>query len=1766
MKQLILTLAILCMLAHGFAVGSVKLSDTNNSINVVSSGENETILQYRISHFDRERVTIGGKEWFHINLPGEGISQDKGFPQLPVFNRSIIIGNSALMKLDVYDVEYTDIEMPIAPSKGVITRDIDPATVPYTFGKVYSGEEFYPAKIASLSEPYIMRDFRGITVQTAPFAYNPQTRTLRVFTSYKIRVFADGIDMLNTLSTARTSISRAFLPIYENHFINYQSYRYVPVNDSFGKLLVVCHLNFLTQIAPYVNWKKQKGIETELVEWSTIGTTAAHLQTYIQNRYNADNTLTYIQLVGDAPQIPSLSSGGGGSDPTFSLVAGGDNYPDIFIGRFSAETTAEVTAQVNKAIVYERDLNSSATWLSQAMGIASSEGGGGIGDNDESDIQHMNIIRTKLLNYGYGIVDQIYDPGALAATITTNVNTGRGFINYVGHGDNTFWVTTGFNNTNATNLTNGNKTPVIMDVACVNGNFVSLTCFAEAWLRNANGGAVTMYASTINQSWNSPMRAQDEFTDLITTEQKFTTGGLYFNSSCKMMDIYGNTTGSDGVNMFKTWTIFGDASLLMRSKTPLAMTVTHPASIAIGTSTVNVSTGVANALVSITYTNTIYARGYTNGSGNATLNLINAPQTALNYTITATAFNRVTYIGTIQQVAGTGPLMVVHANTYADSNNNVAEYNEAGAFNVTFQNSGASTASNITANLTCSTTGISVTDNTESIASLAAGASVTRTNAYTFNIANNIAHGTSAQFTITMVSGADTWVHNFALAINAPALAFGTMIIFDPTPANNNGRLDPGETVSVTILLNNTGGAASPSGSATLSSLTTGISISGSPATFGSIAATGSVNPSFTVSAAAGMTVGTLATFNFNATAGAYTASKSETTTVGQIPQAIIGTGTTVSGTSEGAPINIYYKSLHGQAVYTAAELNAAGVFGPINITQIGFYVASVPNLALPNFTIRMKHTAEANVANWQTATNLSTVYTNTSYMPVAGGFEMLNLSTPFLWNGTGNIVVDTAFDLVSTWSTIGTVRYTSVTNGYRYVRSDTANQGNIFTGGTLTAFRPNLKLTFQAQQSPEPAIAVNPASFTETVNSGASVNRNLTITNTGSAALNWSVQGREVLVSERDDVLSTQASDDLRPSTWLSVSPLSGTIAAGGNTVLTVTLNSSGLAVGIYNDSIVINSNAVNNPSLSVPVSLTVFNPYPVNPRYVAEWEPAKGAVIRYPFGLPYSMMRDIAVDNLLYVVVTSANQSTCNSLLTSNSVNMANVRYINAASDSYWIRDYGPWYIFENGNDLRIVDFTYNRPRPNDNVVPVAIANYLGLQYYTMPIVHTGGNIMSSGMGKAMSTRLVLEENTSLTQNQINTMFNNYLGVSDYQLYEDPNNTYIDHIDCWGKLLDVDKVIIRSVPTTHAQYTAIEAVVAQWQSTTTSYGTPYRIYRVYTPNNEPYSNAFILNKNIFVPQMGTANDAAALQSYRNAMPGYTVTGYTHTNFEATDAIHCRVNSIFDEQMVVLNHVPPTSATAGEGIAISVNIRYQNPLNPASTFVAWRHSPTTEWQYASLTNPSGSIWNASIPAPALGQTIYYWIKATDNTGRNSTLPLCAGNDPFSILVNIPGINNAPVIGLPPSFAFDMNGELTVDFSAYVSDVDGDPLILSYSGNSNIYVSVNGLSVTFSGASDWIGTELITFIVSDGTDYAQASVPATVNLTFLSAPDIQVSENAGIVSLTWNAVNHAQSYRIYGSNSTNGNFILIGSTNELFWSEPAAENRFYKVVATDQAR
>jgi gingipain R len=70
--------------------------------------------------------------------------------------------------------------MPIAPSKGSLTRNIDPSEVPYTFGSIYQTNGFYPSQFAEVNSTYLLRQQKGVSLSVLPVQVNPVTNTIRI--------------------------------------------------------------------------------------------------------------------------------------------------------------------------------------------------------------------------------------------------------------------------------------------------------------------------------------------------------------------------------------------------------------------------------------------------------------------------------------------------------------------------------------------------------------------------------------------------------------------------------------------------------------------------------------------------------------------------------------------------------------------------------------------------------------------------------------------------------------------------------------------------------------------------------------------------------------------------------------------------------------------------------------------------------------------------------------------------------------------------------------------------------------------------------------------------------------------------------------------------------------------------------------------------------------------------------------------------------------------------------------------------------------------------------------------------------------------------------------------------------------------------------------------------------------------------------------------------------------------------------------------------
>ncbi|MBU1105535.1 MAG: hypothetical protein KKB51_02610, partial [Candidatus Riflebacteria bacterium] len=167
---------------------------------------------------------------------------------------------------------------------------------------------------------------------------------------------------------------------------------------------------------------------------------------------------------------------------------------------------------------------------------------------------------------------------SLKDKVSATVNRGVSLINYMGHGSTTAWSTTGFSSTDCETLQNALRLPVIISVACVNGNFVGKDSFCEAWMNAGNienpRGAVAIFGSTTNQSWVPPIKVQAAIvSDFIVNDSYKTVGGLMTNGIIKGLEIYGVEPNSEGVKMMEQWHLFGDGTTMIRTRKPEKITL-----------------------------------------------------------------------------------------------------------------------------------------------------------------------------------------------------------------------------------------------------------------------------------------------------------------------------------------------------------------------------------------------------------------------------------------------------------------------------------------------------------------------------------------------------------------------------------------------------------------------------------------------------------------------------------------------------------------------------------------------------------------------------------------------------------------------------------------------------------------------------------------------------------------------------------------------------------------------------------------------------------------------------------------------------------------------------------------------------------------------------------------------------------------------------------------------------------------------------------------
>ncbi|MEZ5066481.1 MAG: agmatine deiminase family protein [bacterium] len=466
--------------------------------------------------------------------------------------------------------------------------------------------------------------------------------------------------------------------------------------------------------------------------------------------------------------------------------------------------------------------------------------------------------------------------------------------------------------------------------------------------------------------------------------------------------------------------------------------------------------------------------------------------------------------------------------------------------------------------------------------------------------------------------------------------------------------------------------------------------------------------------------------------------------------------------------------------------------------------------------------------------------------------------------------------------------------------------------------------------------------------------------------------------------------------------------------------------------------------------------DPPPAAPiRNCGEWEPLTGVLIRYPLGLPYTLLQDLDDWGTLHVVVSSANLTNATNAFNANGVNLANVQFLVKPNNSIWTRDYGPWFVFDGNGDCAIIDHVYNRPaRPNDDLIPVEFAIQQGLPYYRHDMWHTGGNYMTDGAHFSMSTDLVYNEALSangLTSTQVDQLMNDYYGIDQYNVVQDIAAGGIHHIDTWGKFLDEESILIKETVSTHYTYAALEQRATLIASLPASTGRNYRVHRVFCQlisGGEPasYTNSLIMNDHVCVPMFANATrDSAALDVYRAAMPGYDVRGYAYSGWLTDDALHCRAKGVMDREMLRVAHVPVRDAQEGP-VTIVAEVDDRSETGLTAVELHYRFAADV-WNTVAMSATGGDLYEGTIPAPGAATDVDYYVLAADASGRQEGMPRSAPAGWYTFPIS-PAPTDAPVahrLGDPHAwpnpftdesrFSFELKYADRVDLAVY--DVGG---------------------------------------------------------------------------------------------------------------------------------
>ena len=707
MKKISTFLLILLFSGSVFAqkqTVKIPLNATANNFKVIDkSSQNLTVKTSIAALYFSQKETQNG-DFTLLETQGLIKTFDVGNPNLAVVSKLIEVPQDAEVVINIisYDEEIINlsdygINNRIIPAQASISKSEDLNEVSFVINEnVYNKDEFFANEIAIYEESGMLRATRLGRLQISPIQYNPVKNQIRVLNNLVVEILFVGANMQKTKDLKEKYASPYFDYMLERQIINYENntskelITKIPI-----EMAIVSDRMFESQLQPFIEWKELKGFNITVGYTDEVGSSAYTIKIWLQSLYEGDNPPSFVLFVGDVQQIPAWNCGDHVSDLRMCEYTG-DNLPEVFYGRFSAQNTEQLQPQIDKTLLYEKYEMSDPSYLSQVFLVAGDDeswediwGNGAIWYADNYYCNSENGIYSHTF-----LQDPPMGNDAVSDSIIANMNAGLALANYTAHCGTSGWGKPSFRTSDIYDLENDEKYGLWIGNCCLSVKFDINECFGEAALRKANGGAIGDIGGSNSTMWDedywwgvgmgTPVEEPDYddfglgvYDGIFHTLANEQTDTLTWYLAQGQINVCGNLAVESSTSSIKQyyWEIYhlmGDPSLTNYLGVPKAITYTlTPTVLPQGATTADISTNAPYALIAFHQGDERIAVVMADKNGDASVTFSSAITDDADVVLVITAQNMQPLIEIIKDVTSTPSVIADKVQIYPNPTTNL---------------------------------------------------------------------------------------------------------------------------------------------------------------------------------------------------------------------------------------------------------------------------------------------------------------------------------------------------------------------------------------------------------------------------------------------------------------------------------------------------------------------------------------------------------------------------------------------------------------------------------------------------------------------------------------------------------------------------------------------------------------------------------------------------------------------------------------------------------------------------------------------------------------------------------------------------------------------------------------------------------------------------------------------------------------------------------------------------------------------------------------